>query len=76
MRLIDADKLICGRVENDLVVILSKCAETVDAVPVVRCKDCRWYETSRTTPHECTLHGEWVDPDYYCASGEVVGGAK
>lgn len=47
MRLIDADELLkyiqpeemCSRfaVENAL---------TVDAVPVIRCKDCKWYKTN------------------------------
>lgn len=47
MRLIDADELLkyipteemCSRfaVEN---------APTIDAVPVIRCKDCRWYKTN------------------------------
>ena len=45
-------------------------AEQVDAISVVRCKDCRWYETSRTTHPECLLHCEIGEPDYFCASGE------
>lgn len=35
MRLIDADELCEGRVENDPVVIAVKCTPTIDAVPVV-----------------------------------------
>lgn len=42
----------------------------VDAVPDVRCKDCRWYETSRRNYPECILHCEVVELDYFCASGE------
>ena len=43
-------------------------APTVDAVPVVRCKDCRhWYK------HHCA-HGicatEKTNPDWFCADGE------
>lgn len=34
MRLIDADALASGRVENDPVVIAAKCADTIDAAPV------------------------------------------
>ena len=45
-------------------------AEEVDAISVVHCKDCRWYETSRTTHPECLLHCEIGEPDYFCASGE------
>ena len=43
MRLIDADALNEGRVNNDPVVIAAMCAPTVDAVPVVRCKDCKYW---------------------------------
>lgn len=41
MRLIDADALMEGRVDDDPVVIAAMCAKIVDAVPVVRCKDCK-----------------------------------
>ena len=47
MRLIDADALNEGRVNNDPVVIAAMCAPTVDAVPVVRCKDCIHYNKSK-----------------------------
>lgn len=83
MRLIDADKLRTIWIENregfcTLAVLADDInnAPTVDAVPVVRCKDCRWCKTSRTTHPECQLHCEWVVSGYYCASGEVAGGAK
>lgn len=42
----------------------------VDAVPVVRCKDCKWHNT---TEHEkCVAYDAfWVtDPNDYCAWGE------
>ena len=44
-------------------------AETVDAVPVVRCKDCKWW---RDTDHTCKEHSI-VSPmgaNEYCSRGE------
>lgn len=82
-RLIDADKLekqeYCGNercfdyvdaedIDN---------APTVDAVPVVRCKDCKhsWEDIGGLT---CS-HGVCVDcvvlGDFYCANGERKDGA-
>ena len=55
-------------------------APTVDAVEVVRCKDCRYYEIMqlkrdgtddrRYKPSLCVLHNRNFDEDYYCADGE------
>ncbi len=48
MRLIDADELITGRVENDPVVIAAKCAPTaydVDKV-VEQIKNCNYCDTN------------------------------
>lgn len=38
---------------------------TVDAVPVVRCKDCKHYMTIH-----CTCDGCCISPDWFCADGE------
>ena len=47
---------------------------TVDAVPVVRCKDCihyRYYGLSEETVSECKIdHCENPDADWFCADGE------
>lgn len=71
-RLIDADVLIEGRVGNDPVVIAAMCASTVDAVPVVRCKDCR--NSYEGISGRCCSRGPCVDcfvPDYFfCSYGE------
>lgn len=43
---------------------------TIDAVPVVRCKDCKW---NSGKPHNpvCQLHYSFSkDGDYFCADGE------
>lgn len=57
-----------------------KQAPTIDAVEVVRCKDCRWFndrlkrdgaEDNRYAPSICTLHGRPHSNTYFCANGEV-----
>lgn len=50
MRLIDEDALCEGKVDNDPVVIEVQVAPIIDAVPVVRCKDCQYRET-----HHCYM---------------------
>lgn len=47
MRLIDADALIdeLGISDEDIIFEgMLEDAPTIDAVPVVRCKDCKWYD--------------------------------
>lgn len=44
---------------------------TVDAVPVIRCKDCKYGE--RWAPDKCYCNGflnAWVDEDDFCAWAE------
>ena len=47
---------------------------TVDAVEVVRCKDCRkchpWEAPNGATGYECDYHGEDVKLDDFCSYGE------
>ena len=43
-------------------------APTVDAVEVVRCKDCKHYMTIH-----CTCDGCCISDDWYCADGERKG---
>ena len=75
MRLVDLDAVIdCLEVEwgyegirEDLYSL-----PVVDAVPVVRCKDCEYsYDEIR---YLCCLHGVCVDcevtPNFYCAYGK------
>lgn len=76
-RLIDADVLIEGRVGNDPVVIAAMCAPTVDAVPVVRCRECRyWYDDPDTygasDGPKGTCDNTWVKTAYddFCSFGE------
>jgi hypothetical protein len=88
MRLIDADALFkkvpYGDIEHD--VKISKCgaiadictwiltAPTIDAVPVVRCKDCKHGEldeAERDNYYLCHYHGcDWNDGYHFCSYGE------
>ena len=50
-------------------------APTIDAAPVVRCKDCKeCYFASNRVPTEqcyaCGKHGTDVSPEWFCADGE------
>ena len=38
----------------------------IDAVPVIRCKDCSWRKKNTF----CLKHGHYVKDDYFCADGE------
>lgn len=48
-----------------------ECAHTIDAVEVVRCKDCRWHEREQPGMVYCpNTVGNWVEDDWYCKGGE------
>lgn len=96
MRLIDADALGVGRCSrnllpadycagwNGLIRLIEK-APTVDAVEVVRCRDCKWFADNR----DGEWYGCWLfhtiqivpedapKPDDFCSCGEpkMEGGA-
>lgn len=83
MRLIDADELyVDARFSEDEIPYVSakQISEqpTVDAVQVVRCKDCKWFATYPYGIHDCIkineiCSPEWEvcnDPDDYCSRGE------
>lgn len=88
MSLIDADALLDALPKDD---VLLSCdvhkaivdAPTVDAVTVVRCKDCRCF--SKNPPigegvfspaaGRCILHGLFVMLGDFCSDGEKVGEA-
>lgn len=83
-RLIDADKLHYSRIRiahSDGIiggynaVVMSaeiKDAPTVDAVPVVRCRECRNWANEWW----CRKYPNFrvINPDWYCADGERKGG--
>lgn len=82
MRLIDADALHFNRIriahEDGTVggynaVVMSaeiKDAPTIDAVPVVRCKDCKRHNAKAGKLYRCDLRNVWQDGDFFCANGE------
>ena len=62
------------------VIMMIKTAPTVDAVPVVRCRECKHYDTADFDGNilcGCTLHSAMLDitPDSFCSYGERKGGA-
>ena len=46
-------------------------APTIDAVPVVRCRDCKyWYPEEDDQYGHCRKHDFWTSESWYCADGE------
>ena len=95
MRIIDADELIkkwenvhCKDISFEMAVIGAindvKKAQTVDAVQVVRCKDCRYYYPAEYDKkgNTCLLLYEmihaplWVKEDDYCSKGVSADNGK
>ena len=78
MRLIDVDALkkrVSELIVPDWTRILIgswvDAAPTVDAVPVVRCKDCKHHEVFKNGVNGwCNGHGAPTDVTYFCADGE------
>ena len=86
MRLIDADalpKYTGYALSADEVAMAVENAPTIDAVPVVRCKDCKWWDKTDNGFGYCMAmkHGymseNWeigiyrtYKGDFYCADGE------
>ena len=68
-RLIDADALIKYLNDNRITSNSDAINEqlTADAVPVVRCKDCKY-----RTDGKCFFTDKAKDPDYCCSFGEKV----
>ena len=62
------------------VIMMIKTAPTVDAVTVVRCRECKHYATADFDGdilYGCTLHSAMLDitPDSFCSYGERKEGA-
>ena len=81
MRLIDADaleKIYSRNSITDIVEVYErtvlqhlKDAPTIDAVPVVRCKDCRyWDDDRRCNGIRNGLVLDYTDEDDFCSCGE------
>ena len=70
--LFDTDNCICtGKVRCDEYDAILD-TPPADVVPVVRCKDCRYFEDMRhyTGLGWCTEVGDTRSKDWYCADGE------
>ena len=80
MRLIDADKFILAlmdaslsSVDEDTILDLVDSIPTVDAVPVVRCKDCKHLVAVNVNGKgipTCRISGMEVAPAEFCRRGE------
>lgn len=85
MRLIDADALGIGRANPDVfeekayawgwntAIDVIEAAPTIDAVPVVRCKDCAWRGTPECGMYyvcECGQQHTWETDNDYCSFGK------
>lgn len=74
----DAAKSLAESISDQRFVEALKKAPTIDAVPVVRCKDCKhWKHIDEYIPHmECNIfcgaheHGYPTSADDYCSYGE------
>ena len=88
MRLIDGD-LLMKTVFNDVVLVDGEVkgvglilaetvdkAPTIDAVPVVRCRECKHHEDEEIGMVYCpNALGGWVAENWFCADGERKEGA-
>ena len=55
---------------------MKKEMQTVDAVPVVRCKDCKYHEDEEIGMVYCpNAFGGWVRENWFCADGKWKEGA-
>ena len=88
MRLIDADALGVGRCSKDILpaaycagwnglIELIEKAPTIDAVPVVRCRECKWWQEDDDIGHCDNPDGldNYAKPEDFCSYGERKGGA-
>ena len=79
MRLIDADKLnlLLGISDRDIYAkyMLDK-MPTIDAVPVVRCRECKWWQEDDDIGHCDNPDGldNYAKPEDFCSYGERKGG--
>lgn len=77
MRLIDADELPVKTDWHKQYVLYTAIDEapTIDAAPVVRCKDCKWYQKATYNELSQCLHpsgyvGEGMGSLFHCCMGE------
>lgn len=74
MRLIDADKmnLLLGISDRDIYAkMMLDHMDTVDAVPVTRCKDCANFRQNAHGVCWCDEYGGSITPNDYCSRAET-----
>lgn len=79
MRLIDSDRLLTDRMKSkyyhlpngDTAIPITDIehAPTIDAVKVVRCKGCIFYEKNLSVQGFCHAHGSIVHVNAFCSYG-------
>ena len=70
MRLIDADTLKIPS-EEIIAKMTIELAETIDAVPVVRCRYCEcWYPEEDDNYGHCRRYDFWTSENWFCKDGE------
>ena len=87
-RLIDADALGVGRCSKDILpdaycagwnglIELIEKAPTIDDVPVVRCRECKWWQEDDDIGHCDNPDGldNYAKPEDFCSYGERKEGA-
>lgn len=57
---------------KDIVEVIND-ADSVDAVPVVRCKDCDFYGTYKALPAMCAFMERKMSPDGFCSEAMNCG---
>ena len=77
MRMIDADatkRRVADTFFDTLIPCVNRALDdspTIDAVPVVRCKDCKYHEDEEIGMVYCpNALGGWVGENWFCADGE------
>jgi len=58
-----------GLNQYDVEVVLNQ-QPSIDAVEVVRCKDCRYFNKAFPLIHLCNVSGMKMETDDYCSYGE------
>ncbi len=66
---INRDELIKGLVEDDPVRIAALCEPTADVAPVVRCKECKYFQYGDYCIEDKMEHSHCHEDDY-CSYGE------
>ena len=66
------DKTQCPNLLIDAMIRETQDAPAVDAVEVVRCRDCKWWvKLADYMPGLCASNLKWTAENWYCASGEI-----